>query len=93
MWMTAQDVEHVAAARRKFAEASKKQEETRNVTGVQRLEEELWQEAGGARHFGGIGAGEGLWAAWTERKRQDDLDEDGGRSREGLAGDHSVPGP
>ena len=47
---------------------------------MQWAEKELWTKAGGAGYDTESGAGEDLRTARTERKRQNDLDEDGGRS-------------
>ena len=57
---------------------------------MQWAEKELLTEAGGTGYNVESGAGEDIWTARTERKRQNDLDEDGGRTGEGMGREYFI---
>ena len=57
---------------------------------MQWAEKELWTEAGGTGYNAESGAVEDILTARTERKRQNDLDEDGGRTGEGLGREYFI---
>lgn len=54
------------------------------------LKKKLWTEAGGTGYNAESGAGEDIRTARTERKRQNDLDEDGGRTGEGMGREYFI---